>query len=810
MTTPPAPRFVVTAAFVAAFAAVSPAADGPTPPLDATTRDFDQTHLVVRVTPRIVERSVDGEATLSFTSLADPLKTLRLHCEETEVLGARDGKGRALGFALDKGVLSVTLADPLPRDAAESVTVSYRSRPTQGLFFHSPTKDAPHVPLEMYSQGEGTDNRRWIPCYDLPDDRLTSEVHATVAADLRTVGNGLLVGSRDAGNGLREDHWRLEQRIPTYLVSLIVGRFDTVTAKWRDIPLEYNGPPGRGEEMATGCAGTPAMMEFFESYTGHPYPYPRYAQTTVFEFVYGGMENASCTTMNMRLLHREEDRPNYSGDGLVAHELAHMWFGDLITCRTFDHLWLNEGFATYFTDLFFEHRDGPAEFALERRSGNRGYMDRNAEPNRLGLTPAGRGDLPLELHGGKQYDRGAAILHQLRIELGDDAFREGIRRYVRENADRAATSEELRRSMEASSGRDLGWFFRQWVYGSGYPVLDVSWEGGRLVVQQSQAEGGGQAKEFRLSLPVDFYRDGKATRAVLDVRSRRQSFAAPPCSFVRVGSGGGVFARIRLKQPAEAWLEALAGDADPAGRLDALEALAEWPDRALDSLAVAAREDAVWAVRMESVKALGRIAGQASLEGILAAAGDKDPRVREAVAEALGGRTRDESAATLAKMASEDPSNYVRAQAARSLGKVHAEGAYDLLAGLLEIESHREVLRAGALDGLAALGDRRAVALATPLLAYDWPRGDHQGMREAAMRLLLALAPDEPSTRAAVVRLCDDPFHRMRPWACDVAGNYAIREAEPVLRRLAEKDAFESVRNAAKGALAKIAPPPKK
>ena len=794
------------------------AADGPAQVLDATTRDFDQVHIAVRVTPHIAEGTVDGEATLDFTSLADPLKVLRLHCRETEVLGARDRKGRALGFALAGDVLSVTLVDPLPRDAAESVTVAYRSRPTQGLFFHAPTKEAPHTPLEMYSQGEGEDNRRWFPCYDLPDDRLTCEVVARVPADLRTVGNGLLVGSRDAGGGLREDHWRLEQRIPTYLVSLVVGRFDTVAAKWRDIPLEYNGPPGRADEMATGCAGTPAMMEFFSEYTGMPYPYPRYAQTTVWDFVYGGMENASCTTMNMRLLHGKEVEPNYSGDGLVAHELAHMWFGDLLTCRTFEHLWLNEGFATYFTDLFFEHRDGPGEFALERRSGNRGYMDRNAEPSKQGLTPSRRGDVPLELFGGKQYDRGAAILHQLRIELGDGAFREGIRRYVRDNADRAVTSEDLRRSMESASGRDLRWFFQQWIYGSGYPALEVSWTaraggGASITVEQVQAEGGGQPREFRLSLPVVLHGGAAPVAATLDLRARRQAFDVPAGwtpGFVRIGAGGGVFARIRLKQEAAAWIKALEADPDPAGRLDAVEALAEWPDAALPGLRSAAAGDSCWAVRRDAVAALGRIPGKASLDAMLAAAADKDSRVREAAAEALGGRTRDEAAAMLAAMAGNDSNPYVRSQAARSLGRVHAEGAFEVLSGLLSVESHRETIRQGALDGLAALGDPRALALARPLLAYDWPRGDHQGMREAALRLLLALDPDEPSTRAAVVKLCDDPFHRMRPFACEQAGNYAIREAEPVLRRLAEKDPFDSVKGAAKAALERIAPPKKK
>ncbi|NUN53655.1 MAG: M1 family metallopeptidase, partial [Planctomycetaceae bacterium] len=541
----PSLRLPAPAALLLAAALASPASAGdPPPPLDASTRDFDQVHIALRVAPRIAEGVIDGEATLSFTSLADPLRTLRLHCEDTEVLAARDGKGRSLPFRLEGGILSLDLAAPLPRDAAEAVTVSYRSRPRQGVFFHAPTPDAPSTPLSLYSQGEGTDNRRWFPCYDEPDDRLTCEVLATVPTDLRTVSNGLLLGSRPAGEGLREDHWKLEQRVPTYLVSLIVGKYETAAASWEGIPLEYNAPPGRAAEMALGCDGTPAMMAFFSEYTGRRYPYPRYAQTTVWDFVYGGMENASATTMNMRLLHGKEARPNYSGDGLVAHELAHQWFGDLLTCRTWNHLWLNEGFATYFTDLFFEHRDGVGVFSLERREQNRRYMERTPEPAGLGLEPAPRGDVPLELFGGKQYNRGAAILHQLRLELGDGPFRDGIRRYVKENEDRAVVSEDLRRSMEAAAGRDLSWFFGQWVYGAGYPVLEASAEfrDGSLLVtlEQVQKGGGGQPEVFRISLPVAFPADGKLQRHRLDLRARKATFALPAAAapaFLLAGDG---------------------------------------------------------------------------------------------------------------------------------------------------------------------------------------------------------------------------------------------------------------------------------
>ncbi|HEU4394675.1 MAG TPA: M1 family aminopeptidase, partial [Planctomycetota bacterium] len=747
-------------------------------------------------------------------SLADPLRVLRLHCLDTEVLAAADGAGRPLAFALADGVLRLTLAEPLARGAESEATIRYRSRPKHGLYFHAPTPAYPGTPLEMYSQGQGSDNRRWFPCYDLPDDRATVEVIATVPEALRTVGNGVLAGSRPAGPGLREDTWRLDRPVPAYLVSLIAGRYETATTRVGDVPLEVHAPPGRLDEARNGCENTAKMMEFFNAYTGVPYPYPRYAQTLVWDFVYGGMENASATTMNYRLMHPLDARPNYSGDGLVAHELAHQWFGDLLTCRTWDDIWLNEGFATYFTDLFVEHFEGADEFAIDRRRQNRGYMDGTPQPEDLKLVPAPRGDRPLELFGGKQYSRGAAILHQLRIEIGPDAFREGIRRYCRAHADSAVTSEDLRRAMEGAAGRDLRWFFDQWVYGAGYPAIRATLDApagkpARLVLEQVQEPGGGQAAAFRITVPIRAVARDRVHRADLVLRMRKQEFEIPleAPEVVRLGDGGGLFARVNFEQDAAAWARCLRMDTDVAGRMDAVEGLAAAPGDPGPEIARALAEDPCWAVREIAARCLAGVPGPASLGALLTAAGsDPDARVREEALKSLAGRTRDEAAAAARKAMESDSSPYVRAAAARAYGKFHGEGAFEALSALLEMESHRDCVRAGALDGLRALGDRRALDLARVHLRYDTPRGDQHQRREAALGVLLGIAPDDAATHATVVGLLDDPWHRMRSAAADAAGNYGMRTAEPTLRRMVESEPFDGAKAAAKAALEKIAP----
>jgi aminopeptidase N len=415
-----------------------------------------------------LKHTVQATATIAFASLTDGLKRLRLHSRDTTVLTVTDSDGRSLSHSTADGILGIDLAAPLAKGAKESVRIHYRSTPTSGLWFHGPTKEHPDVPLSVYSQGQGTSNRHWIPCYDEPDDRLTVEVHVTVNDPMKSASNGLLMSDTYSPGPKRTDYWKMERPIPTYLITLVVGMYDYWLDDGEPI-VDFRTLGGRIEEAKHSLRNTRKMVELFEELTGVRYPYERYGQVFVWDFLFGGMENASMTTLNMRALHGPEVEPNYSADSLVAHELAHMWYGDMITCRTWHHIWLNEGFATYFADLWFEHAHGREDFRVRRFRQTRGYMDGTPKPEALGLTCDPRGDRPLELFGGKQYTRGAAILHQLRLELGDRTFFAAIRDYTEKHQDSAAVTEDFRRACERQAGRDLSWFFEQWVYGAGYP-----------------------------------------------------------------------------------------------------------------------------------------------------------------------------------------------------------------------------------------------------------------------------------------------------------------------------------------------------
>ncbi len=806
------------------FALAVPAAaheqeDAPKPKIafDASNRDFTQRHLTISVKPDMENGTISGWVKIRFAPLVDDFETLRLHCEDTTVHAVKDPQGNFLAKRLEHGLLFVTMRAPLQRGEEGTVIVEYTSKPTRGLYFHKPSHACPNRPTHMYSQGQGKDNRRWIPCYDHPDDRCSWDMHVEVAKTLTTVSNGVLVDQKDLGNGQRSDHWHFGSRSPTYLISLIVGTFETIKEKWEDVDLVYNGPPGRREELQRALDKTPEMMAFFSDYTGFKYPWPSYTQTFVWDFIYGGMENVTCTTLNMRALHTDKARPNYRSDGLVAHELAHMWFGDLMTCRTWEHLWLNEGFATYFTDLFFEHDFGRDEFLLRRRNQNQRYMSGTPTPSKLGLTVSPRGDVPIELMGGKAYTRGAAILHMLRKELGDDVFRGGIRHYVKRHQDQAVVSEQLRRCMEEVAGRDLEWFWDQWVYGSGYPKLDVEvsyeWAGQATVrVKQKQPRTGGQSL-FRINVPVRVGSNGKVTD--LRIYREKHTFFLPyePSGnaettnemfpFVRFGVDGDLLMEVNLSyaEKGQAFHRAaLALDPDYTGRMDAALALEQYGETAVTSVAWGLANDPSWSVRETCAKVLGRLGGGAAAMALLPATEDKDPRVRVAVVQALGGMSRKTAGPALTRMV-QDPHPYVVSEVARALGKLKVPDALKMFEVLLAVDSHEDVVQQGAIDGLRNLGDPAGIELAKPFMRYVCGEGGTHRIRQKALACVMALGPDDPGVHAWLVAQLDDPFHRVRQSVCEACGTYGVKAALPKLKKIAEHDWNGGVRNAAQKAI---------
>ncbi len=786
-------------------------------------RPVDVRRIALDLAVDLEGRSVEGSATLDLTALRD-VRALRLDAVDHEVsrverLGPDGGAGDAVPFTNDGQALTVEL--PLRRDETASVRVHYRVRdPKDGLYFFGPTPDAPDVPWQVWSQGETTTNRFWFPSADHPDERQATAMTVRVKSkDLTVISNGKLLEKVDdpkTGGAV----WRFEQEREhvSYLVTLVVGRFDVVRDTWRGKPLAYYVPVGRGQDVERSFGRTKDMLDFFSERTGVEYPWPKYEQVVVEQFEAGGMENTGATTLNERTLHDERAHQDYSSEGLVAHELAHQWFGDLLTCRDWAHIWLNESFATYYDALWHEHAHGADEYDVEMlANAARGVPAGKQRPilDRRYAHPGAMFD-------GRAYPKGACVLHMLRRRLGDEAFERGVKLYVQRHQDQGVETHDLRNALEDATGLNLERFFLDFVERAGNPILDVRLERdaarGLITVTVTQRQDG-EPYAFDAEVLLRFGEREVRRSFWVEEKTARLSFpeAAAPTFFRFDPREALLLAETTVHMGRDLWLAQLRDDATAAGRIRAARALGQ--DRspeARDALARALAEDPFWGVRAECAEALGGIADDAARDALVAGLGQEGPKVRRACAEALGRRGLDAKAAEAlgALLSKGDASYYVEAAAVRAYARA-AAAPRALVERALTKPSHNEVIRIAALETLATLGDP---SLVEPLVEATLPKNDY-GVRQSAARALGAVAglpgcaeADRLAAVEALRALLRASHKRGRRAALDGLRALGVKAAEalPDLEACAARDAQPGIQRQARDVIERIragAPP---
>ena len=550
--------------------------------------------------------------------------------------------GRRLRFTADTDHVTVRL----PRRAAVGDTVAftlrYHAAPERGLHFIARRN-------VVWSAGEAIDNPAWIPTSDAPDDKDTWEMLVTADTGLKVLSNGSLVAVTPApGTRGAAQVWDWVQAQPAspYLMSVVVGPFTVLHDQWRGVPVDYWVYPDTTAAAWRTFGETPAAIEVYSELLG-PFPWPKYDQAAVPDPAYGGLENVSATTQTDLALHGAGDEPESNGRWLVAHELAHQWFGDLVTTADWADAWLNEGLATYMESVEAEHtrgRDAAELDWIEEQQQAEAADARHPRPVVWGEYP-GSDPMPL-FFSGHIYTKGAQVAHQLRRLLGDSLFWAGLRRYLADNAYRPATTADLADAFETTCDCDLGWFFDQWAYGVGYPKVHWSrqWSPAMqtliLTVEQTQPVDSTHPS-FRFPVTVRVITRDSVVRRQIMVSKRREDFAIPlpgdPLS-VRFDEGGWLMGQVTSDQtPAE--LAAMAEhDLDFSARYWALDQLAG----STDTAAAAARRlialnehDA--ALRQMAVGQMGEDSAAERVDVVRAALRDPDSGVRAEALRTLAG-----------------------------------------------------------------------------------------------------------------------------------------------------------------------------
>jgi aminopeptidase N len=778
--------------------------------------DVRHIKLEIRIDPK--RKYIGGTATHYVRAINDGVRSVTFDAAEMTVSGVRVG-GKPAKFDYADPVLKVELGRALKPGAETEIAIKYEAYPRRGLYFTAPDKDYPKKPLQAWTQGQDEDSRHWYPCIDFPNHQQTSEVIVTVPAGMISIGNGALnsvkAAAARAGNarGGTTYHWLQEVPHVTYLLSQIVGDFDEIVHQVDGTTAQYYGPRGRRQDLERTLSRTPAMLRFFNKVTGAKYPYPRYAQTFVADFIFGGMENISATTLTDTSLLDKRASLDADSDGLLAHELAHQWFGDLLTCRDWSHGWLNEGFATYFEALFTESAKGIDEFRYELYANTQIYMGEAGNRYRRPIVNNVYHE-PIDLFDRHLYEKGSLVLHMIRTVLGDALWTKAIHHYVQKHRSTNVTTPDFQRAITEATGRNIDWLFDQYVYRGGHPALKIGFEWddaskrAKLSVQQTQDEK--ETPLFRLPVAVDFSVDGKLHRFEAEVSEKAHNFffALPgKPDMVRFDPGHNFLKSVEFKRGKEMLLYQLKHDDDAVGRIDAAKDLAKLGTReAVEALKEAVLKDKFWAVQAEAARALGSMRSEIALDALLACTKVRHPKARRGVIAALGQFREERAAAALiAVLRQGDASYYVEAAAAQALGQTRSPKAFDVLSKVaMKKESMNDVIRSSALLGMMELKDERALPI-----AIEWTRrGKSNPVRGAATSALgkIGLLSDRAKEQAydRLIELLPDEWLRVRLNAVAALAELKEMKAVGELGRTVDRDLDGRVIRFAREAMARL------
>ena len=777
----------------------------------------DVEHYAIDLLVDPVARAIDGTCKLRFSAGMGELNTVNLSLEGLRVHSVSDSAGRDLAFFQEAGTLSIVLSELVSRGDFEELTVAYGGVPKKGLWF---VRERDGVPTQVFTQGECEDARWWFPCVDVPADRATSQVTVTMPTSWTSVAAGELV-DRKEGTSTVTDTWFMSVPHPTYLTTLVAGEFTTVNDEWDGVPLSYLAAPEYSEYLEAGLSETPKVLGFMSDVTGLRYPYSKYSQACVDGFPFGGMENISATTMTSKTL--RDHRGLLDGDsvGLIAHEAAHQWFGDLLTCNSWDHIWLNEGFATYMTLLYFESSRGNDEFRMRWYDTMVGYLRADVGKDRRPTVHNVYRD-PIDLFfGGQTYGGGAVRLHYLRFILGDDAFYEGVRTYVAENQGRGVTTTDLQLAMEKASGQSLGTFFDQWLLAEGFPELSVSWSYDReagmvnLSVEQRQDSRGGTPSAFRLPVDVELRGPKGSVTHRLEITQRKQIFQLASDelpTWLWFDEGGWMPAQIDRKKKVGEWLAIAASQDDPIARRIAVDVLGRQFGNNLSDqqenfihaeLVNRMRQDSSSWVRKEAATAIGR-AGNAEgrLRLMTAATDDSSTHVREAAFGALA--TYGLNLKTSAFARAQYDAGYswkTKAAAARLLAASDPKGIFQwLVRELFNADSPHDVLRANLLQLMATLDNSRVTSQLTQW-ATDTTAGP--AARKAAVEGLAKVGQLDRDARGVLIDMLAVKDFRLRGAVVRGLTEFKDSASRNALQRFYSESVFPREKRAIEAAFGK-------
>lgn len=777
----------------------------------APDRVVDVLNIKIDVTPDYDDHTLVGETTLTFQPISRPVEEVTLDAVDLRIESV-EGSQEIKEWDNDGRQLTILFAEPLKVGRAAEVTVKYSAQPEKGLYFRTKKDGYEDGDMHLWTQGEPHEARHWFPNFDYPNERSTSEVICRVPEELTVLSNGSVVSSEvDPQTGLKAVHWKQDKTHPSYLICLVAGRLVKFEDKAGDIPLGFYTQPSLEEHAKNSFADTAQIMAFYQDEIGVPYPWDKYDQVTCKDFIAGGMENTTLTVLTDNTVFSTETENIKSSRNLDAHELAHQWFGDYVTCEDWANLWLNEGFATYYTHLYDGHKLGRDHmlYGLYRDAQGRVLtQEKDTRPIVYRDYEAAWDQFDF-----RAYPKGSWVLHMLRSQLGEDVYRQAIKSYLEKNALSSVSTPDLIAALEDASGRSLDRFFDQYVFHGGFPKLDISYkwlpkEGmARVTVKQTQ-DVNDDVLLFQIPTKLRFTVDGKPVDHDIVINGKQHDFYVPlpgKPSLVRFDPEYTVLAKVEFSKPQEMLEEQLKNHDDVIGRLIAVEELGKKKDKkSLEALKQALGSDPFYGVRLAAAKELGDRQTDEAFDALIASTGQDDARVRQAVVRAIGDYYRPAAQERLQEVVASEKNPEIVAAAVRGLSAYSTPEAYDALRQAMTSKNFRNAPAVAAIDAAAKTADPALTPAVMRVLNARRHELDSRGMAEG-LQSLGSLAKETEHADAArelILNYLNDPSSRVQSAAATALGSLGDRRAVAALRTLSERD--DRLGRAAKQAIEKI------
>lgn len=704
-------------------------------PLPERIRTYDVQHIKINVNFDWNEKKVIGNVETRIVPLADDFKEFEVDAAGFKINYIKGKENNNLNYSNDGKKIKIILDKPYSVNDTIVYSVDYTCKPQRGLFFIYPTDLNPSLPYQIWTQGEAEDNHHWIPVYDYPNDKTTWEIYLTVDDKYKTISNGFLdFSGKISDKNERQDHWVMDKPNSTYLIMLAAGDFNIVQNKSDTLPVySYVDKNILFNNAEYSFRNVPAMIKFFSNKFAHEYPWNKYSQVVVEDFIFTGMENTSAAVLNIRAVYPPEIENDYTSDPLLSHELSHQWFGDLVTCQNWRELWLNESFATFFSALWKENYYGKDTYDYGLLLNGDDALRADSVTGRMAIW-GGYGSI-----SANTYDKGSVILKTFRDILGEDFFR-ALKTYLTDNKYKNVTSNDLLNAINKqynlfhNTNEDFKWMFDQWIWKGGYPVFNVDYNYDenskqlQLNVKQIQKPDS-LTPLFRMPVNIRLKSDTEDRIERIQIFDEDETFKMNMNSnpqMVVFDYGKNILDKIYFDKPFDDWKMQFEVCENAVDRIMALRGLEKFLEEdksevagkppitinqisALKLFEDALTRDKFWGVRAEAVKILGRNFIIDRTSSILKNSYEvqTDSRIKREILKALGNSKRSEDADFIKEKIKNELNNYIVASGITALGKcLPADQVYDAVNPYADKITFNNVIQTAVIEALDSADEK--------------------------------------------------------------------------------------------------------